>query len=47
MFPLKNDMDDFTEQKKEIGSFNNFGVGSREDLSKKNLINPQAILPGL
>lgn len=46
MFPLKNDMDDFSEQKPQFGSYNNFALRS-EDPKKNAPLNPQLILPGL
>jgi hypothetical protein len=49
MMFVKGEMDDFGEQRRDVGSFNSFGMGSRaEDNSKRNFMVPaQSLLPGL
>jgi hypothetical protein len=46
MFPLKSDIDDFSEQKKDVNYNQNQNFG-KEDQFKKNVVNPQSFLPGL
>jgi len=47
MFQIKNDIDDFSEQKRLFSNYNSFGM-SRDDPNKKSIpSNPQLLFSGL